>query len=71
MKPEILETKEFACIADGLAHYYRQGYKSDDSHKGIGRIMHNADHREVFIRNRTDRRGRPKLLDVIATVIQL
>lgn len=70
-KPEILETKNFACIAEGVAHYYRLGYKSDDSHTGLGRIMHNSENKEVYIRNKTDKQGKPKLLDVIATVIQL
>ena len=57
----VTETLEFACIAEGVAHFFRLGFETVDGATSDGRIMHSRT-QEVWIRKRG-------LLDTVATVI--
>ncbi len=61
MKPKILEVKEFACVAEAIAHYYAQGFCTFETLDDCRfRWMRNEGTQKVCIEHRG-------LLDVIAT----
>lgn len=47
MKTKLIETKNFACMAEAVAHYIAQGFASFDVAQDLDcRYMRNADHSE-------------------------
>ena len=64
----LTETKAFACIADGVAHYYDRGFQAfDDTNED--RLMR-TETQEVWIRHH-GKTPEERFLNVKATVIDL
>jgi hypothetical protein len=36
---EILETRKYACVAEAVADWLKEGFRTDENHQGIGRKM--------------------------------
>ena len=48
--PKLLETKEWACIAEAVAHYFGRGFQTIDNDCYEERMMRDSTGHEVWIR---------------------
>ncbi len=65
---DILERKSFACIAEGVAHYFGICFEFESDQDIEGRQGFHPDGREVWVRH-SGKTPKQRFLNIVATVI--